>query len=197
MRPRRRSPLTLSRTLGPLVGIAAAAVMVVGSSDAAFTANTSNQSNTYSAATVSLVDDDSGSALMQLSNLVPGDSATKCITVNYTGSTFDLTPVKLYAALASEVDGFASHVDMTISVGTGGSYSDCTGFTETSQLYSGTLSNLAATNSSFATGITGYTPASGSTSRTYKFVATLGSDTPDTAQGDSVTANFTWEVQSA
>ncbi|MFV0257950.1 MAG: TasA family protein [Acidimicrobiales bacterium] len=188
---------TASRSLGPLVGIAAAAVMVLGASDAAFTANTSNQANSYSAASLSLVDDDSSSAMMQLSNLVPGDTATKCITVNYTGSTFDLTAVKLYAALANEVDGFAAHVDVTVSEGSGGSYSDCTGFTQSSQLYSGTLANLASTHSSFANGITAYTPVSGNTSRTYKFVATLGSDTPDTAQGDSVTANFTWEVQSA
>lgn len=188
---------TAAKVLAPLIGIAVASTMIFQASNAAFTASTSNTANTYSAASVTLVDDDSGSAMMTLSNMIPGDTATKCIAVTYTGSTFSVTPIKLYAALASEVDSFAGHLDVVVKEGAGGTFSDCTGFTAGSTLFTGTLSSLAATHGTYAAGLTAFTPASGSVTRTYQFSVTLGTDTPDTAQGDSVSASFTWEIHSA
>ena len=78
------------RRLGYVV-TALAALLVVGlltieGSRAAFSASTANGSNTFSAGSVSITDDDAGSVMFNLSNMVPGTTATKCINVTYTGS---------------------------------------------------------------------------------------------------------------
>ena len=187
---RRRIP---GLALGPVV----ASLLIWQTSTAAFQASTDNGPSTFAAGTVTLTDDDSSAVLFSMSNLVPLDTQTKCIKVSYTGSSFDLTPVKLYAALPTNVDAFAAELDVTIEQGTGGTFANCTGFTSASTLFTGTLASLASTKTDFASGLTGFTPASGSVDRTYRFTVTLGSDTPNTAQGDSASATLTWEIQSA
>lgn len=186
----------LTKMAGVVLGLGAASGLIWQSSNAALTASTDNGVNSWEAGTVTLVDDDSGSLMFNATNMVPGDSVTHCIEVDYTGSSYDLNPVKLYSSIATDVDTFASHLDVTIEEGSGADFTDCSSFTGSS-LYSGTLANLAATHSDYSNGVSGFTPASGSTARAYKFVVTLGSDTPNTAQGDSASATFTWEVQSA
>ncbi len=183
---------------GIVVGGLFATGAVLQTSAAAFTATTDDGSNSFAAGTVQLVDDDSDSVMFNVSNMVPGDVETECITVTYTGSSYSVTPVKLYAALDTNVDNFADHLDVTVEEGTGGSFGDCTGFTSEATLINNeTLSALAGTYTDFASGASGFTPVSGTTAKTYKFSVTLGDDTPDTSQGDSASATFTWEVQSA
>ncbi len=189
----RRAP----QVAGPLIGILIAATLVWQASDAAFTSTTSNDANSFAAGTVVLVDDDAGSAVIQLANMVPNDTINNCIQVSYTGSSFDLTAVKLYSTLATNVDNFADQLDVKIEEGSGGSFGTCAGFTASSTLYNGTLASLATTHADYTTGITAFTPVSGSVTRTYRVTVTLGSDTPDTSQGDSASANLFWEVHSA
>lgn len=185
-----------TKVAGVLLGLGAASGLIWQSSNAALTASTDNGVNSWEAGTVTLVDDDAGSVMFNATNMVPGDSVTHCIKVDYTGSTYDLNPVKLYSDLASNVDNFADHLDVTVEEGTVGDFSTCAGFSGTTK-YSGTLAGLASAHTDYASGVSGFTPASGSTDRAYRFVVTLGSDTPNTAQGDSASATFTWEVQSA
>lgn len=165
-------------------------VAVLRLSSAAFTGTTDNTGNNWAAGTVTLTDDDLGSALFNATNLAPGDTGSNCIDVTYTGSV-DTSAVKLYAAL-TDTDGLGAHLDMVIE--RGAQVVDCALFVSAESVYTGTLDGMGT---SFATGHGTWAPTGGSNAVvTYKFVWTLGSDTPDTAQGDSVQADFTWEAQS-
>ncbi len=186
------------RLAGALIGLGAVGLGTFQTTNAAFNASTDNSSNSFATGSVTLVDDDSATAMFAVSNMVPNDTYSKCIEVNYTGSSFDLTAVKLYGALGTNDSNIADHLDLKVEVGSGAGFGDCTGFTAASTLFAtAPLSSFTTSHSSFANGLAAYTPASGSTARTFKFTVTLGADTPNTAQGKTATANFTWEVQSA
>lgn len=190
----RRVPYT---AIGLLAGSAAAVLAVVGVSNAAFTGTTSNASNTWEAAKVELKDDDAEKAMFETTGMLPGESVTHCIEVEYTGTTFKLTPIKLYAEAGTATD-LAPHLDVTVEQGTGATFSaDCDGFTGGTKIIDNKpLSTVTSTNIDFDSGVGTFTPASGSTKVAYKFVITLGADTPDEAQGKSAGATFTWEIQS-
>ena len=167
----------------------------------AFSSTTSNDGNSFSAGTVVLSDNDSGSAMYTVSNAKPGDSATACITVTYTGNL--AANVKLYTT--STIGSLGSHLTLTVTQGTGAvSFgSACTNFTPDSsgaQIYSGTLSNFASTYAGYGSGLA-LTNASASATwsqndaRVYKFQISLpGSDT--TGSGlNTGSHSFTWEAQ--
>lgn len=182
------------RALPLVVGLIASAALVLQSTNAAFTGATSNGASTFSAATVSLTDDDAGAVLFNASNMVPGDSVTRCIKVTYTGSSYALDPIRLYSAVTDT--GLAPHLNLVVEQGTGGTFSSCAGFTASSTVYSGTLAALGSTHSGYTNGATTFTPASGSTTRTYRVTASLGAATPNSAQGTTAGATLTWEVHS-
>src|SRR6476469_7214198 len=71
------------RTLGVLAVLAAFAATGVFS---AFSSQTDNPGNVVTAGTVTLSDNDGGSALYSLTAAKPGDSQASCIKVTYTGS---------------------------------------------------------------------------------------------------------------
>ena len=185
--------------VGAAAGLGVCALVIWQASSAAFTGTTENGVNIFDAATITLSDDDTNSVMFDtgVTPLVPGDAQERCITVEYTGTSFDLDPVVLYGDLPVNTDDFGAQLDLVVQEGTGGNFGDCTGFVSSSTLYSGTLSDFAATHSDYGSGVTAFTPSSGDVSRTYRFSVTLGTDTPDTSQGDGATATFTWEIQSA
>lgn len=191
----RRRGFNLAASLPFALGVAVSCALIVQSTNAAFTGATSNTSNTFSAGTVALTDDDAGSAMFNAADMVPGQTEQRCIEVSYTGSSFDLDAVRLHSAVTDT--GLAPHVDLSIEEGTGGDFADCSGFAASSTLFTGTLAGLGSTHGSHATGIAAYTPASGSTDRTYRVTATLGNDTPNSAQGSGAGAAITWELHSS
>lgn len=102
-RPSRKA--TLARVGAVVVGIALVSVLIIGQSRAVFTASTSNPDNAFSAATISLTDDDGDVAMFSVPpTMVPGDVATGCIAVTYTG-TADPAPVRIYLNAYTETDG--------------------------------------------------------------------------------------------
>ena len=166
----------------------------------AFSSTTSNPSNAFTAGTVTISDNDSGSSMLSLSNAKPNDSTTGCITVTYSGSLS--SNVRLYASTTGTL---APYLNLTVTQG-GGTPNNasfnaaCTNFTADtsgSQIYSGTLSNFASTYTNFSSGLA-LTNLSASTTwsqnnfRVYKFVVSLAND--NNAQGLSSTATFTWEA---
>ena len=188
---RRRRPRPGIALLVPVALLASSAV-VYQASNAAFTASTSNGANNWASGTVQLSDDDSNSVLVNLTNLKPGDTQTKCLNVNYTGSL--AAAVKLYTTAYTD-NGLAQYLTFSIDEGTGatgGAALDCTGFTGGTSLHSGTLSGFATSRTSYATGVSSWAP-SGSASRSYRFSWTLQDD--NNAQGKDVTATFTWEAR--
>ncbi|GAA3578796.1 hypothetical protein GCM10022197_40260 [Microlunatus spumicola] len=199
MKPPSRRAVRRSRWLvWPLA--ASLALAVVGqASYSAFSAKVSNASNSLAAGTVVLGDDDAGSALFSATGLRPGSSGSRCIAVTSTGSL--ASAVKLYATDAATTKGLATYVTWTVTQGTGGTYSTCSGFTALSSgssVYSGTLAGFTGAATTYGTGLGSWAPTgNGSETRTFQFAYTVSSSTPDTAQGGTATFGLTWEAQNS
>jgi hypothetical protein len=195
--PRRRAVagifrLQAARVAAPLAALLVVGFVVMGVSRAAFFDTTTNDANQFAAGTVVLVDDDSGSAMFNVSGMAGGDTATGCIAVTYNGS---ITPadVVLYVAPGGLTGtGLDDYLNLTVERGTGGSFGDCTGFSGSS-IYSGTLDGFAAASTDFASGAGLWTASSTGDSRVYRFTLTLQDD--NAAQGLTATTTFTWEAQ--
>ena len=174
------------------VGLLVMSLLVVTGSRAAFTANTANGSNTFTAGTVTLSDDDSGSVMFNLSDMKPGDTATKCVNVTYTGSL--AADINLYGTVGGT--GLATYLDTTVDIGTGatgGASTDCTGFTLGSNLHNDTLEAFGTTHTDYASGAGGFTGATNPSTRSYRVTVTLQDN--NLAQGKSASVAFTWEAQ--
>lgn len=179
----------------------AALVVTLGAvgqaSYAAFSAKVSNPGNNLAAGTVVLADDDSGSALFALSNLKPGSAGSRCIAVTSTGTL--PAAVKLYATDVATTKALASYVSLTVTQGTGGTFSSCSGFNALgsgSAVYSGTLAAFTASATSYASGVGSWAPTgSGSETRSFQFAYSVSNSTPDSAQGGTATFGLTWEAQ--
>lgn len=176
-----------------VVGMLAASAIVWQTSQAAFTGSTQNTTNSWTAGTVSLTDDDAGVAMFSLTGLVPGATATRCITVTYGGSA--TAAVRLFVPASS--GALRGDLDLVIQEGTGGSFASCTGFTSSSTLYTGTLLTAATNNAAYGSGWSLWQPTGAAQSRTYRFTYTLNAATADAQQGASATATFQWEARTA
>ncbi len=181
------------QVLAILVGVLGASALVWQTSGAAFTAST-DTTGSFSAGTVTLTDDDGGSALFTATGWVPSDTTTGCIEVSYGGSVDPGNPVTLTTASSDTPDGdgngLSDDLDVTVELGTAGS--DCTSFTVGSTL--ATTTPLSTLTSGGATS-TGWTPAPGTDDmRPFRITVTLGDDTANDAQGDSTSGTFTWAV---
>jgi hypothetical protein len=187
---------------GPVLAVACAVLvatfLVLSVSRAAFIGTTSNEGNSLTSGTITLTDDDSGSTMFTVSNMMPGDSEVRCIVVTYSGVDADPSAVELYSGGFTDSGDFASYLNLTVEEGTGGAFGDCSGFTAENTIESGgTLAAFDAAHTDYASGVGVWDPASTPESKTYRFTIELDAGTPDTEQGESVTALiFTWEVQS-
>ena len=169
--------------------------LVVGTSRGAFSDTTDNVSNSVSAGTVAIVDDDSSSVMFNVSGMVPNDTAVNCIVVTYQGDITPSSPIQLYRSGANTGDGLDQYLDLDVEVGTGGAFGNCTGFSATSTLFNNTLQNFAATHLDFASALgTAWTPTGAGQSRTFRFTLTLQDN--NAAQGLSAGFGFTWEARS-
>jgi len=189
MRSRRE---TLARIAAPVAAFLLVGLLVMGTSRAAFTDTTENAGNSFASGDVILTDDDLGSAMFAVTNMAPGDVATECIVVTYEGS---LTPadIELYVAAGGLAGtGLDDYLDMTVELGTGGSFGDCTGFAGAT-VYTGDLDAFATAYTDFASGTGSWTAAATNDDRTYRFSFTLQDD--NAAQALNATVTFTWEAQ--
>lgn len=192
------------RIAGAAAGVVLVSGIVLQVSSAAFTGTTENASNSWEAGTVTLTDNDSDTALFTSTAQVPGDTATNCIEVTYTGNA-PLTKVDLYAAVtpagAAAADTLADDLDVTVEIGPAGSSCNVNddGFVNGISEPSGTAIVNAEALSTFGTEAapetTGWVPTT-SGMRPFLFTVTLGADTPNDAQGDTASATFTWRASS-
>jgi hypothetical protein len=181
-----------ARMVSVLASLGVVSALVVASSQAAFNANTTNGSNSWSSGSVAIADDDSDSVLFNVTGMKPGDTATKCVNVTYTGSL--TADVKLYGSIAGT--GLSTYLTTAIDIGTGaagGSSASCTGFSSSSSLFSGTLASFGSTYTNFTTGLGSFAGATNPTTKSYRFTVTLQDD--NAAQSKTATATFTWEAQ--
>lgn len=177
-----------------VAALALTSVMVLRTTSAAFTDTTDNASNSWDAGTVTLTDDDSGSALFTATDMVPGDSDTGCIEVTYGGSLTLSAAADLYASVSeTTVGGDGLGNDLDVVVERGAATDTCDLLLTPTTIYSGTLAGFNTSGSPLDTG---WTPGSGDTVRPFTFTVTLGNDTPNSAQGEGADATFTWSVTS-
>src|SRR3954453_23162068 len=138
-RPSRRISRVLGFTVVP-VSLVAPGLFVTASSYSVFNATTSNANNSWTAGSISLVDDDSGGTMFTVANIKPGQTGERCIAVSYTGSSANVpATVKLYGATerASTPSDIGTRIQLTVDQGTGSGYTayaagttaSCTGFT--------------------------------------------------------------------
>ncbi|MFN8052603.1 MAG: hypothetical protein U0Q22_14245 [Acidimicrobiales bacterium] len=175
-----------------VVGVLGSSFVVWSASDAAFSGTTTNGTNNWTAGAVAITDDDSGSAMFNVSGLVPGGTGSKCLTVTYGGNV--TSNVRLYASSVSTTLAMNTYLNMKIEEGTGGSFASCAGFSATSTLFDNTLSNLTATT--YGTGLSSWAPTGAAQAKTYRFTYTLSAATPNSVQGGTSAETFTWEAQS-
>jgi predicted ribosomally synthesized peptide with SipW-like signal peptide len=190
----------LKKVLATLVVVGAVGGLAALGTFSAFSSTTSNPGNEFQAGTVTLTDNDSGSAFYNNLAAKPGDSVTKCINVTYTGSLD--SDVKLY--VPETIGALGPYVNLTITPGTQASpsYPSCTGFTPASggAIYSGTLSAFATAHSSWSNGLatypSGQTKWSTNNNVVYQVTAQVDPSTPGTAQGATTNSHsFTWQSQ--
>ena len=139
--------------LRSLLAIGAAGAVAAFGTFSAFSSSTTNPGNKIETGTVTLADNDSGSALYSVTGAEAGTSVDECITVTYSG---DLdADVKLY--LPDAVGALAQYVDMTVTAGTDASpsFGDCTGFVaDGAPIFdSQTLQDFRTAHSSWANGL--------------------------------------------
>jgi len=124
---------------------AAVSALIIGSLVVTFSERALDPTGTVAAGsltagTISLVDDDEGRSLFDLSDMVPGRPVVHCIEVTYDGS---IVPVEL--AMQAEAAGeLARYLDVTVEDGRGGGFDDCSAFRADEQVFDGTLEQLAA-----------------------------------------------------
>lgn len=168
--------------------LAVSAALVWQASTAAFNDTTDNGTNNWSAGTVVISDDDSGAAMFNATALKPGDTASRCIEVTYTGSL--AASVKLYASASGTL---GSYLDLTVQQGTGGTSGSCAGFTADSTLYTGTLAGFASSASNYGSGVGTFAPTASGQKKSYRITYTVQDN--NAAQGTTASATFTWEAQ--
>jgi hypothetical protein len=123
-----------------------------------------------------------------LTGLKPGSTATKCITVTYSGNL--ASSVKLYGA--SYTGTLGTYLNLSIDQGTGATNAACASYSNTGSIYSGTLAGFVGASSNFGNGIGTFTPSATATA-SYRFTYTV-QDT-NSAMNLTSTVGFTWEVQ--
>jgi hypothetical protein len=168
-----------------------------------FSATTQNAGNEISTGTVAISDNDSGSALYNVTGARPGDTVSKCIRTTYTGSL----PSDIHLYSPSLPGALAQYVNLTITKGTqaGSAFPSCGGFAAdagsgSGLVFNGTLQGFEQTNKDWASGIEtdpfGQSSWSAGDSIVFKIDATLQSTTPDTGQGSSSGVHaFVWEAR--
>jgi predicted ribosomally synthesized peptide with SipW-like signal peptide len=175
--------------LGALAAVGGAATF------SAFSSQTTNAANSFAAGTVHLTDNDLDGAMLSLSNVQPGASDISCILVTYSGSV--ASTVRLYGSVAGAL---APYLTLTVTRGddpSPGFAADSTDYIGAGAgiVYQGPLSSFPA---SYGTGLVDPIPASPETwttseVHTYRFSVSVVDD--NAAQGQTVTASFSWEAR--
>lgn len=167
-----------SKILIPLATALAAGAIAIGSG-ATFSSQSTNTGNAYTAGTLTQLNNVSG-ALFNLTNLKPGDQITKTVTITNTGTL----PAR-FSLTGTATNSFsASMLSLSIKEGS-------TALVAQPSL--GAVNAVALPSTAFATtpATTAWAPGE---SHTYTFTVALNSATPNTDQGKSATAAFTWDA---
>ena len=197
MSDRRRKKLLTVLVIAMTVGV----IGMLGGTGvlSAFSSTTSNDGNVFATGTVTISDNDAGSAMYNVSNKKPNDTVQTCIKLTYTGSL--AADVHLYTT--SSIGALGQYLNLTIDKGSfsgAPAFPSCTGFTADAggPIYSVTLANFASTKTGFATGVPAYpgsqTQWNQNDTLVYRFTLTV-QDNNAAAGTTTGTHSFVWEAQ--
>jgi hypothetical protein len=166
----------------------------------AFSATTQNAGNEISTGTVTLADNDAGSAMFNVTNAKPGDAWSRCIRISYNGTL----PAQVHFYTQASPGALASYMNMKIHSGTqtGSTFPSCTGFNADpgADIYDGVAASSFV--GSFDNGLP-ISSTSGSNwqpgdSVVLRFILTLDPSTPDSTQGASTgPVTVVWEARNS
>ena len=197
---RRGRRASTGKLFGSLAAVSLVAVVGVVGTRAAISATTTSSQNQFNAGEITLADNDSGNFMYQVDNALPGDSVEKCIKVTYTSPTALNSTVSLF--MATPIGSVGPYVDMTVDVGTQATstFPDCTGFTSTAPLYSGTLAAFQTAHSDATSGLTyspnGASPWTNNDSVVYRVKLTLQNTPRQPGEDFSGLHDYTWQATS-
>jgi hypothetical protein len=196
-KPTVRSRRIATLAIGP-VAILVAGVLVWQGSNAAFTATTRNSGNNWETGSVVLSDDDQGAASFRVNGVLPGQTGSKCLVV--TSESNVPGEVRVYLGNLG-AQGLESNITISLAIGHGGSFANCTGFVAESTLPPLSLAAIYAGGSTYAAGVLPWDTA-GTPGETKSYKATWTFDTTgltqtqiDALQGKSASADVVWELQ--
>lgn len=202
-KPRSAAKLGLTMLVVALLG----AVAAIGTWSA-FSSVTSNPGNSFTAGSVTLSDNDSGSAMFNMTGMLPGSTEAGCIKISYTGSV--ASTVRLYGTTGGT--GLDQYLDVKVTRGintpSDPSFDSCTNFSADATnyigagagvIYNGTLQGYADNYTAGLVDPTSGSPESWTNpeNHVYRFDITLQSSAPNAAQGLTATQEFTWEARNA
>ncbi|MGZ5213246.1 MAG: hypothetical protein ACXWEJ_09640 [Actinomycetota bacterium] len=187
-----------TRILAALITTGLVAVASGRATFAAFTLTTQNPSDSYTAGTVTLADNDAGSVMWDVANQEPtSPNVARCLRVTYTGSL--AADVRLYTTTATSA--LDPYLDVTVEKGSmpvGTVFPNCTGFaSEATIAPAGTLQAFKTARTGWASGLPAFPSAQtawnpGNT-LVYRFTVQMQNDFA--AQGLTGLVSFTWEAQ--
>jgi hypothetical protein len=192
--PRKQKLLLSLLVVGITASLAAFGVF------SAFSSQTSNPGNNFSAGTVNISDNDAGAAAYNVSGGKPNSTQSSCVRVVYTGSLD--ADVHLYTP--ESIGSLGPYVNLTIQPGTQASPNmNCSGFTPVgSPVYNGTLAAWSTAHNSYASGL-GVLPSASATkwatndAVVYQITATLQDNNNANGVTSSMstgTHSFVWEA---
>ncbi|GAA0999657.1 hypothetical protein [Subtercola frigoramans] len=197
-KPTARTRRIATLIVGP-TAILVAGLLVWQGSNAAFTATTRNTGNNWETGSVLLSDDDLGAAAFRVTGVVPGQTASKCLLV--TSESTVPGEVRVYLDTLG-AQGLETNITVSLQSGTGGNFSDCTGFVADATGPTLSLSAISSTYHDYATGVLPWITA-GTVGETKSYKATWTFDVTgltqaqvDALQGKSASADVVWELQS-
>lgn len=179
------STRSLVRLLAAAASVLLISFLVVNRSGDAFQGGT-GASSRFRAGAVQLADDDTDRSLFDLPAMAPGQRYENCITVTYSGVLANRA-VELAARASGEL---ASGLRMTLDMGRGGEFGDCSAFASERSLFAGPLEEFAAAHGPGA-GLAAFTPEGPGDTRTFRFGFELSSGASPGAAG---AVDFDWSV---
>jgi hypothetical protein len=176
---------TTARALATALALLMISLLVVTRSRDAFDSNPATAEAAFTTGDVRLTDDDDGSTLFDLPNMVPGRPESDCIAVTYEG---DVVPVDV--TLDATADGaLVEALLVTIEAGTGGGFQNCGGFEPEEVLFDGRLGDLADRGP-----LDAFRPDETPAERTFRFTFDLDPDVPVEGRA-SATADLAWTAE--
>lgn len=201
----RRSPGVFMRVLAIVVAVLLTTALIVQRSDSAFTSKTDYGGNAVGAGTVTLTDDDAGNSPFNITNMAPGQTVARCVTVTYDGTIDAVSDVRMYATYEDTTDAAtkgAGYLDLSVKIAPAGKTCQ-DGFAVPAVTWpaagTSTLASFVTAYPSYAQSLnTGWKPTSTTDrNRAVQLSVTLPATAPDEAQGTSAKPVFWWEIRTS